>query len=81
MKKLLAILLFAASLGAFAGGMSIRTPLTNYLVVTNKHFRCTFFPGHMFPVWFETPEGRDIVLQELRKTIMLRGAADWGDGL
>ena len=58
MKKLLAILLFAASLGAFAGGMSIRTPLTNYLVVTNKHFRCTFFPGHMFPVWFETPEGR-----------------------
>ena len=30
--------------------------------------------------WFETPEGRDIVLQELRKTIMLRGAADWGDG-
>lgn len=31
--------------------------------------------------WFETPEGQDIVLHELRKTIILRGAADWGDSL
>ena len=59
MKKLFSILLLAACLGVFAdGGMSERKPLTNYLVVTNKYFRCTFFPGHMFPVWFETPQGK-----------------------
>ena len=59
MKKLLAMMLIAASVAVFAaeGGMSERKPLTNYLVVTNKYFRCTFFPGHMFPVWFETPKG------------------------
>ena len=58
MKKFLAILLTAASVAVFAaGGMSERQPGTNYLVVTNRHFRCTFFPGHMFPVWFETPRG------------------------
>lgn len=58
MKKLLSILLIAAGASLFAGGgMSERKPLTKYLVVTNKHFRCTFFPGHMFPVWFETPQG------------------------
>ena len=60
MKKPLSILfLLTVCLGVFAGeGMSVRKPLTNYLVVTNRHFRCTFFPGHMFPVWFETPEGK-----------------------
>ena len=59
MKKILSMMLIAASLAAFAGKtMSERTPRTNYLVVTNKHFRGTFFPGHMFPVWFETPEGK-----------------------
>ena len=59
MKKILSILLIAAGLAVFAGEtMSERKPGTNYLVVTNKHFRCTFFPGHMFPVWFETPQGR-----------------------
>ena len=59
MKRLFSALLAAASLGVFAagGGMSERKPLSEYLVVTNKHFRCTFFPGHMFPVWFETPQG------------------------
>ena len=60
MKKLLALLLIAAGVSVFAAeGMSERKPLTNYLVVTNKHFRCTFFPGHMFPVWFETPKGEN----------------------
>ena len=59
MKKLLSILLMTASVAVFAaGGMSERKPGTNYLVVTNKYFRCTFFPGHMFPVWFETPQGK-----------------------
>ena len=59
MKKLLAMVLIAATtLVLAAGGMSERKPLTNYLVVTNKYFRCTFFPGHMFPVWFETPQGK-----------------------
>lgn len=59
MKKLLSMLLIAASAAVFAAGtMSERKPLTNYLVVTNKHFSCTFFPGHMFPVWFETPQGK-----------------------
>ena len=59
MKKFLSILLIAASAALFAeGGMSERKPLTGHLVVTNRHFRCTFFPGHMFPVWFETPDGR-----------------------
>lgn len=59
MKKILPLLLFAVCLGVSAGeGMSVRKPLTDYIVVTNRHFRCTFFPGHMFPVWFETPEGR-----------------------
>ena len=59
MKKLLSALLIAASAAVLAaGGMSERKPRTNYLVVTNRHFRCTFFPGHMFPVWFETPQGK-----------------------
>ena len=59
MKKLLSILLAAASVAAFAAEkMSERQPGTNFLVVTNRHFRCTFFPRHMFPVWFETPEGK-----------------------
>ena len=59
MKKIFSAVLLAACLGVFAGsGMSERKPLTNYLVVTNKYFRCTFFPGHMFPVWFETPQGK-----------------------
>jgi predicted CxxxxCH...CXXCH cytochrome family protein len=59
MKKLLSILLLAAGMTGFAAnGMSERKPLTDYLVVTNKYFRCTFFPGHMFPVWFETPQGK-----------------------
>ena len=59
MKKLLSILLLAAGMTGFgANGMSERKPLTDYLVVTNRYFRCTFFPGHMFPVWFETPQGR-----------------------
>ncbi|MBP5530918.1 MAG: hypothetical protein J6Y54_02665 [Lentisphaeria bacterium] len=61
MKKavLLLALAFAFCSGlAAAEKLSERKPLTNYLVVTNLHFRCTFFPGHMFPVWFETPEGK-----------------------
>ena len=59
MKKLLSTVLLVASVAAFAAtGMSERKPGTNYLVVTNKHFRCTFFPGHLFPVWFETPQGK-----------------------
>ena len=58
MKKTFALLLLALSTGLFAAEkMSVREERTNYLVVTNRHFRCTFFPGHMFPVWFETPEG------------------------
>lgn len=59
MKKLLTLLFVALCTGLFAAEkMSVRQPLTDYLIVTNRHFRCTFFPGHMFPVWFETPEGR-----------------------
>ncbi len=58
MKKLFVILLLAAGAAVLgATGMSERKPRTNYLVVTNKYFRCTFFPGHMFPMWFETPQG------------------------
>ena len=59
MKKLLSILLTTAGIALFAGnGMSERQARTDCLVVTNRHFRCTFFPGHMFPVWFETPQGK-----------------------
>ena len=59
MKKLLSILFVAAGMTLFAAeGMCERKPRTNYLVVTNKYFRCTFFPGHMFPMWFETPQGK-----------------------
>jgi len=58
MKKILAMLLIAAGAALFAeGGMSERKERTGCLVVTNRHFRCTFFPGHMFPMWFETPQG------------------------
>lgn len=30
---------------------------TGYIEVRNDHFVCTFFPRHMFPVWFKTPDG------------------------
>ena len=31
---------------------------TGYIRVKNDHFACTFFPRHMFPVWFETSSGK-----------------------
>ena len=32
-------------------------PETGYIEVRNNYFTCTFFPRHMFPVWFENPDG------------------------
>lgn len=59
MKKILSMLLLLAGAALFAGdGMSELKERTGCLVVTNGHFRCTFFPGHMFPMWFETPQGK-----------------------
>ena len=60
MKRWLVGLLLAAAVNVFAAGpMGVRQERTNYMVVANGRFECTFFPRHMFPVWFKTPAGRE----------------------
>ena len=57
----LKLLLFAACLfaavGVCASPMAAEQPLTKNIVVANRYFSCTFFPRHMFPVWFKKPDG------------------------
>ncbi len=48
---------FFAAVDVHAAPLAAEQPLTKNLVVTNKYFSCTFFPRHMFPVWFKKPDG------------------------
>ena len=79
MKKFLAFLLL--SIGCVilsAGPLGVRQERTNYLVVTNDCFSCTFFPKHMFPVWFKTPDGREFpqIVRFLDRAV-IGGTAYW----
>jgi|GEM_PF-6376399 len=58
MKKAILGLLLLSAWCAAAEPMGKVLPVTNYLEVTTAGFKCTFFPKHMFPVWFKTPEGK-----------------------
>ena len=40
-----------------AAPLAAEQKLTGNIVVTNRYFSCTFFPRHMFPVWFKKPDG------------------------
>ena len=51
-----ALCLFAA-VAAHASPLAAKQPETRNIVVTNRYFSCTFFPRHMFPVWFKKPDG------------------------
>ncbi len=60
MKKLLVFLpILTWCIILSAGPLGVRQEKTDYMVVTNNYFSCTFFPKHMFPVWFKTPDGRE----------------------
>ena len=53
---LLTVCMFAA-VAAHAAPMAAEQPRTKNIVVANRYFSCTFFPRHMFPVWFKKPDG------------------------
>ena len=79
MKKLLTVLLlFAGCFILSAGPLGVRQEKTNYMVVTNNYFSCTFFPKHMFPVWFKTPDGREFppIVRFLDRAV-IGGTAYW----
>ena len=46
-----------AAVNVHASPLAAEQPLSKNIVVANKHFSCTFFPRHMFPVWFKKPDG------------------------
>ena len=46
-----------AAVDVQASPLAAEQPLTKNIVVANRHFSCTFFPRHMFPVWFKKPDG------------------------
>ena len=79
MKRLLTVLLlFAGCFILSAGPLGVRQEKTNYMVVTNDYFSCTFFPKHMFPVWFKTPDGREFppIVRFLDRAV-ISGKAYW----
>lgn len=79
MKKVLAfILLSTCGMLLAAGPLGVRQEKTNYMVVTNNYFSCTFFPKHMFPVWFKTPDGREFpqIVRFLDRAV-IGGTAYW----
>ena len=48
---------FFCSVACGAAPLAAEQPRTKNIVVTNRYFSCTFFPRHMFPVWFKKPDG------------------------
>lgn len=80
MKKtaILFLTVFAACLISNAAPLGVRQERTKYMVVANDCFSCTFFPGHMFPVWFKTKDGREFppVVRFLDRAV-IGGTAYW----
>ena len=71
-------LIFASCVMVNAAPLGVRQEKTDYMVVTNNYFSCTFFPKHMFPVWFKTPDGREFppIVRFLDRAV-IGGTAYW----